>query len=243
MSQAMKIGGRRNDKPQQTISQSIPTNFYRNYIPPTPKIQPMKQEIIMEDQIELPPTSNDHIGINITATGGSFSLKNNKHPMSLPSKQFMFRLPPSQQYVSALPSINNNKKQINNNNKNNNDDDNEDDFKQNYKKNDMNIKPNSKVISGSYTCFQLMTGPQKALNPVSDEDTDTFKSSTASTFDNQSQQQQEEDNMEYIPLPNNMPNDPINIILSSNNNNNNTDKNFSDSEDQETNDNKKKTKS
>ena len=83
MSNAIKIGGKDKKKSAPKVAQSIPANFYKNYVPPkTPSIKPMAPPAI-PDFDGLPKISPSSKGININKTG-SYSLTRNKHPMSLP---------------------------------------------------------------------------------------------------------------------------------------------------------------
>ena len=51
--------------------------------PKTPKIDPIPEpNIVDDDLLDLPPASQESVGLNLQA--GSFSLNNNKHPMSMP---------------------------------------------------------------------------------------------------------------------------------------------------------------
>jgi len=154
------------------------------------------QKVIVDDNIQLPPSSNSNSKL-------SHSLKI-KYAISLPTSNFV-----QQNYTSL----------IDNNNNNSNLKDNEDDLKQNENKFNDN---NKKIISGSFTCIQLMTQAlPKNLNLTTDEDTNTNISSTGSTFANEANtendEKEDDDDNEYnVSLLMN----PIPI----NNNDDNTDK-------------------
>ena len=86
MSNAIPIKG--NDgkkKPASKVSQSIPAQFYRNYIPPKkPNLRPMEPPAI-PDFDGLPKISPSSKGIDIKTTK-SYSLTRSKHPMSMPAR-------------------------------------------------------------------------------------------------------------------------------------------------------------
>ena len=83
MSNAIPIKGKDNKKSAQKVSQSIPAHFYKTYIPPKkPSIKPMEPPAI-PDFDGLPKISPVSKGIQ---DAGSYSLRENKHPMSMPAR-------------------------------------------------------------------------------------------------------------------------------------------------------------
>lgn len=170
MSQAIKIGKRNEKQPLPTVSQSIPADFYRDYIPPTPKLGPIRPQLLMvDDNMELPPTCDTNFDLKIPHS------LTNKYAISMPTNCFMKGPLSNKQNRFSAFSTNNNQYES----------------KQNENKFNDNSK---KMISGSFTCFQLMAQvPFKGLNPIRDEDTSTNISSTDSTFANDAYIENEED--------------------------------------------------
>ena len=85
----------KNKKNKTTISQSIPVDFYKNYIPPkTPKINPMQPPAI-PDFDKLPK-------ISPSAKKTTYSLTN-KYPMSMPVRSG-FMGPNTTPFVVSNPS-------------------------------------------------------------------------------------------------------------------------------------------
>jgi len=166
MSNAIKIGGNGKKKSAPKVAQSIPANFYKNYVPPkTPSIKPMAPPAI-PDFDGLPKISPSSKGININKTG-SYSLTRNKHPMSLPVRHGIMG-PKTPFDITFKPQ----KKT-------------EDNSEAKEEPNSLE-QENKKLKVGSFTCFDIMTSPLKQLaeDPAPVEK-DNASATSASTFASQ----------------------------------------------------------
>jgi len=185
---AMKIqgsGGSKKKKP--TISHTLPASFYKNYVPPaTPKINPQTAKMDLPEFDALPKTSPNK------QTFAPSSLKDSKlqYPMSMPAHRGLQMGPKSDFGFStqvAGPEI----------------------IEEKESDNEPNslVEETKKLKVGSFTCFQVMSGPIKSTEPLPDNKDAASATSqqTSSTFASADQEAQEvasdnEDEEEDLPF-------------------------------------------
>mmetsp|Transcript_12390 Transcript_12390/g.18695 ORF Transcript_12390/g.18695 Transcript_12390/m.18695 type:complete len:203 (+) Transcript_12390:125-733(+) len=169
---AIKIAKGDKDKKHPKVSQSIPANFYKNYIPPkTPSIRPQAPPSI-PDFDALPKISPTGKGINLSKTGG-FSLSSSRHPMSLPTGN---RLMDSSKTPFDIKAYKQNHPSIA-----------EEDVGSEQKEASSLEQRKAGLKVGSFTCFDVMTwpvenGPVRQLPEIQDNK-DAASATSASTFD------------------------------------------------------------
>jgi len=192
--QPIKQPNQQANKQNKIVSQSIPAEYYIAKIKPPrpPQIHALvPNEKLVDDldkyEIELPPSLPKNNGINIDKFG-AWSMKDDLHPLAMSS-------------ANHIKVLNNN--QLNNNMNNNN-------F------NDIDQSVQKMQISGSFTCMQLMGGNYNysKMNKKNKEDD---QSSTPSTFNQPSQDQQNDEDMMDVDVDEN---DNDNIINNNMKNNN-----------------------
>jgi len=181
-SSAIKIGKKGDKaKPKPTVSQSIPAHFYKNYIPPaTPKINPQPQPACPD--FEALPKISGGVGINLKSQGGSFSLKDSRHPMSMPVHGRGLAGPRGTPFTVAQPNFT-----ASASTEKASDEVKESKEEQAQAESNSLVERTQQLKIGSFTCLDLMGGGGAKLKQLSEARADKDVASqtsqqTASTF-------------------------------------------------------------